>query len=109
MNGRINYSLRPSVTLKIQKKKNPGIDFIRKAYRRLFGNMVLVAKGRNLDMRDVLKHPLCSLSQVLFNCDGPLKKTNKSTPSRHNERRVASAEYIPLPSACIIDCMNLVN
>ena len=71
--------------------------------------MVLVATGRNLDMREVLKHPSGPLPWALSNCDCTLKKTNKSTIARHIERRVAPAESIPLPSACIIDGMSLVN
>ena len=71
--------------------------------------MVLVATSRNLDMREVLKHPLGVLPWALSNCDGTLKKTNKSTLARHIESRVAPDESIPLPSACIIDGMSLVN
>ena len=71
--------------------------------------MVLVATGRNLDMREVLKHPSGPLPWALSNCDCTLKKTNKSTIARHIERRVAPAESIPLPSACIINGMSLVN
>ena len=54
MKGSLNYSLRPSVPLKIKKiKKVPGKDAILKADRRFFENMVLVASCRNLDMRKV--------------------------------------------------------
>ena len=69
----------------------------------------LVATGCNLDMREVLKHPSGPLRWALSNCDFTLKKTNKSTIARHIERKVAPAESIPLPSACIIDGMSLVN
>ena len=41
--------------------------------------MVFVATGRNLDMREVLKHHLGLLLWALSNCDGTLKKINKST------------------------------
>ena len=92
-----------------KKTKVPVEDVILKADRRLFGNMVLVATSRNLDMREVLKHPLGPLPWALSNCDGTLKQTNKSTLARHIESRVAPAESIPLPSACIIDGMSLVN
>ena len=56
--------------------KVPGKDVILKADRRLFANMVLVATGSNLDMREVLKHPSGLLLWVLSNCDLTLKKTN---------------------------------
>ena len=85
MKDSLIYSLRPSAPLNKKKTKVPVKGVILKADRRLFGNMVLVATGRNLDMREVLKH-LWALS----NCDCTLKKTNKSTIARHIERRVAS-------------------
>ena len=57
MKDSLNYSLGPSVPLNKKKTKVPGKDVILKADRRLFGNMVLVTTGHNLDMREVLKHP----------------------------------------------------
>ena len=60
-------------------------------------------------MREVLKHPLGPLPWVLSNCDDTIKKTNKSTLARHIERRGAPAKSIPLPPACIIDGMSLIN
>ena len=51
----------------------PGKDVILKADRRLFGNMVLVATSRNLDIREVLKHPLGPLCWTLSYCNGTLK------------------------------------
>ena len=71
--------------------------------------MVLVATGRNLDMMEVLKHPSGLLLWALSNCDCTLKGADKSTiVARHIERRVAPAEFILLPSACIIDGMSLI-
>ena len=71
--------------------------------------MVLVASCRDLYMREVLNHPSGRLLWALSNCDYTLKKTNKSTIARYIEKRVAPAEFIPLPPACIIDGMSLVN
>ena len=71
--------------------------------------MGLIASCPNLDVREVLKHPSGPLLWALSNCDFTLKKTNKSTIARHIERRVAPAKSIPLPSACIIDGVSLIN
>ena len=68
-----------------------------------------VAIGRNLDMRKVLKHLFGLLPCALSNCDGTLKNKNKPTLARHIESRVAPAESILLPLACIIGGMRLVN
>ena len=80
-----------------------------KADQKLFGHMVLVASSRNLDMREVLKHPLGPLPWSLANCDGTMKKTNKSALARYVEKQVSPAETIPNHSACIIDAMALLN
>ena len=76
MKDSINYSLRPSVPLNKKKTKVPKRDVILKADRRLFANMVLVATGCNLYIREVLKHPSGPLLWTLSNCDCTLKKTN---------------------------------
>ncbi|KAG1651832.1 Peroxidasin [Nymphon striatum] len=49
-----------------------------KADRRLFGNMVLIAQSRKMEMHDVLSHPLGPLPWTLANGDGTMKKTNKA-------------------------------
>ena len=71
----------------------------------------MVASSRNLDMREVLKHPFGRLPWTLSYCDGTLKNTNKSTLARHIESRAAPLESIPLLSACIIhvEDTSLVN
>ena len=56
-------------------------------------------------MRD-LQHPLGPLPWALSNCDGILKKTNKSTLARHTDGRVITVESIPSLLACIIDGMS---
>ena len=45
----------------------------------------------------------------MSNYDGTIIKTNKPTLAWHIESRVASAKSIPLPSACIINGMGLIN
>lgn len=80
-----------------------------KADHRLFGQMVLIATSRNLNMKEVLKHPLGPLPWSLANGDGTMKKTNKAALSRELEKNVAAAENIPSPSACIIDGMAVIQ
>ncbi|KAG1714205.1 hypothetical protein GQR58_001828 [Nymphon striatum] len=58
-----------------------------KADRRLFGNMVLIAQSRKMEMHDVLSHPLGPLPWTLANGDGTMKKTNKAVLSKHFERQ----------------------
>ena len=94
---------------KTKKTRTTSKEVVLKADHKLFGHMVLVAGIRNLDMRQVLQHPLGPLPWALSNCDGTLKKTNKAALARDLEKRAAPAEDIPTPSACIIDGMSLVN
>jgi len=80
-----------------------------KADRRLFGQMVIIAESRKLQMRDVLAHPLGPLPWALANGDGSLHKTNKTALARELEKNVSPAEEIPEPSATIIDGMSVVQ
>ena len=57
-------------------KGNPK-EIVMKSDRMLFGNMVLIAQRRKLEMRDVMSHPLGPLPWALSNGDGTMKKTNK--------------------------------
>ena len=76
-------------------------DIVIKADRRLFGNMVLIAQSRKLEMRDVLSHPLGPLYWALSNEDGTMKKTNKAVLSKHIESKVLPVEEVPHPCATI--------
>ena len=84
-------------------------EIILKSDRKLFGHMLLVASSRQLNMKDVLQHPLGPLPWALANDDGSLKKTNKSALARKLEGNSSPAEIIPQPSACIIDGMSMLH
>ena len=84
-------------------------EIVMKADRMLFGNMVLIAQSRKLEMRDVLSHPLGPLPWALSHGDGTMKKTNKAVLSEHIESKVLPVEEVPHPSATIIYAMGLMN
>ena len=99
-------------TFSDMKKKTangPTKEIVLKADRRLFGNMVLIAQSRKLEMRDVLCHPLGPLPWALANPDGTMKKTNKAVLSKHLETKVLPVEEVPHQSATIIDAMGLIQ
>ena len=50
--------------------------------RNLFGHMIIVAQSRQLQIRDVLAHPLGPFPWVLANGDGSLRETNKAALAR---------------------------
>ncbi|KAG1671659.1 hypothetical protein GQR58_016336 [Nymphon striatum] len=67
-------------------------EMILKADNRVFGNMLLIAKSRKLDMKDVLQYPLGPKPWALANADGTLKKTGKATLGNHLEKEVANVD-----------------
>lgn len=84
-------------------------DIVLKADRNLFGQMVLVAQSRNIDLEDVLAHPLGPIPWALATPEGTIRKTNKASLVKALTQNVSVAEDIPSPSACIIDAMSIVQ
>ncbi|KAI0215013.1 hypothetical protein LSAT2_032961, partial [Lamellibrachia satsuma] len=66
---------------KCKKKevKSNGRAIILKADRSLFGHIIVMAQGSNLEMTDILSHPLGPLTWALSTPDGLLRKTNKAS------------------------------
>ena len=62
--------------IKVEASKNREVAL--KAERRLFAQMIVIADCRNLQMSEVLAHPLGPLPWTLANPDGTLRKTNKA-------------------------------
>ena len=80
-----------------------------KADRDPFGQIIVVAQSRQLQIRVVLAHPLGPLPWALANSGRFLCKTNKAALARELEKNVPPAETIPGPSACIIGGTNPVK
>ena len=86
-----------------------GRTVVLKADRSLFGRIVVMAQGRNLQMEEILSHPLGPLPWALATPDSFLRKTNKAALANLLQKNVQPAEHIPSNSAAIIDGMNLVQ
>ena len=86
--------LKTFTTMKSKPAKGKTKEIVMKADRRLFGNMVLIAQSRKLEMRDVLSHPLGPLPWALSNGDGTMKKTNRAALSKHLESKVLPVEEV---------------
>ena len=71
--------------------------------------MIVIAKSRNLQMSEVLAHPLGPLPWTLAKPDSTLRKTNKASLAKELQKNVQAADVIPQPSACLIDGMALVQ
>ena len=76
---------------------------ILKADRFLFGRIIVMAQGRNLD---IMSHPQGPLPWALSTHDGLLRKTNKATLATTLQKNVAVAEQFPGNSASVVDGMN---
>ena len=97
------------LTKKVTIKAGKNQEVILKADRRLFAQMIVIAESRNLQMRDVLSHPLGPLPWSLATPDGLLRKTNKASLAKELQKNVQASDAIPHPSACVIDGMALVQ
>ena len=59
--------------------------------------MVLIANSRNLDIREVLQHPLGPIAWSMANCDGTMKITNKAVLAKRFEEKVSATEFVSVP------------
>ena len=80
-----------------------------KADRSLFGRIVVMAPGRDIQMKDILSHTLGPLPWALSTPDGFLRKTNKAALATLIQKNVQLAERIPGNSAAVIAGMSLVQ
>ena len=95
----------------VQSKKRINIGsktFILKADRSLFGRIIVIAQSRQLQMRDVLAHPLGPLPWTLATPQGTLRKTSKAIFAQHLQKKILLTEEIP-ENCTIIDGMSLVH
>ena len=80
-----------------------------KADRTLFAHMVLIAQSKNLQIQNVLTHPLGPVPWSLPTDQGSLRKTAKAVLAKELQKHVPVAEDMPEPCAVIIDGMGLVH
>ena len=90
-------------------KKNKGEETVIRADRNLFARMIIIAESRQLQMREVLQHPLSPLPSSLATSNGLPRKTNKGQLSRKLEKLVQPTSEIPSPSVYVIDGMAFVQ
>lgn len=91
------------------KRRTTNKEVVLKTDRNLFGNIILIAENRSLNMQEVFSHPLGPLPWSLANPDGSLKKTNKSSLASFLENKISFSDRITGESATIIDAMALVQ
>ena len=80
--------------------------------RELFGRLLVVAKERDIDLRQVLCYELSAVPVVIAHGDGSLRKTTKSSLMSVLEKNVAVLPSLPpslIPTAFFIDAMAFVQ
>ena len=75
----------------------------------MFAQITVIAECKNLQMSEVLAHPLEPHLWTLANTDGTLRRTNKASLAKELQKTVQAADVILQPSACLIDGMALVQ
>ena len=96
------------VTVESQKDKAVSIN----ADRELFGRLLVVAKKKEVNLKEVLSFELCSVSISLAHSDGNLRKTSKITIMNLLEKDVTSKQNLPssqLPTAYLDDAMAFIQ
>ena len=84
-------------------------ETVQHADRSLFARMIIIAESRNLQMQDVLKHPLGPLPASLACNNGFPRKTNKAQLGKELEKLIQPTVAVTKPSAYLIDGMALVQ
>ena len=97
------------ITLKSKKIVAKDKEIMLKGDKNLFGMMTVISQSRNLDMKEVLSHPLVPIPWSLVTSDHTLRKTNKSILNNTLEKESTPSEKIPENSACVIGATRLVQ
>ena len=106
--NRLNLKTFSDVAKKTEVKGNhKNIMIMNDKY--LFGRMVLIGQSRNLQMKDVLSHPLGPIPYELASVDGSIRKNCKSSLGKELLKNSAPVTVITQPKACILDGMSFVH
>lgn len=100
-----------SMSAKARAKKT-GSDRVLKSDRALFVKLLLVAKERDIDLKDILCYSLSEIPGSLANADGTgIAKTVKSTLLKHLEELTPTSQVTTKPDSCalVIDAMALIQ
>ena len=99
-------------TRKISLKGTRGKVVTLNADRELFGRLLVVAKTRSINLKEILSYELSCVPVSLVHPDGTMRKTVKSALMPILERNVDSVPRLPvseLRTAVIIDAMALIQ
>jgi hypothetical protein len=99
------------VTPHLLKKKNKDLlrTTILKDDRKLFARMTIIAQKRELDMKEVMKYPLSTISPSLSTSDGEMFKTRKSVLAAIMEEHSEEVHSTSIHDCTIVDAMTTIH
>ena len=108
---KMNLRTFSSMNKKITSKTKKGEIVALKNSKNLFAKMVLIARSRDLDMKNVLQYSLRLSPLPLATVEGNLIKTAKSKLIKTNESETEDAfvESVDGESALIVDAMSILQ
>ena len=86
-----------------------GRSVILKADRSLFRRVIVMTQGHNLEMQEILTHPLGAPPWELWTPASFLSKTNKTILKNLLQKNAQVAEQMPSNSAAVIDRISLAQ
>ena len=98
-----------SMNKKEKRCKTGTQNLMLKADRTLFARMIIIAQPRDLEMKEVLSHPLGPLPWALATAQDVLRRTNKSALAKELQKNATPAASFNEHFVCIIDAMALVQ
>ena len=90
-----------------KKVKSTNKEVMLKANKNLLCMMTLISQNEDVDMKDVLAHPLGPIHWSLACNDRTLRKTNKAAIGKILKTLTLPSENISENSACVIDAMSV--
>ena len=105
---KLNISMFSSVARKITMESQKDKVWSINPDCKLFGCLLLVAKKREVNLKEVLSFKLCSVPIALEHPDGSLRKMMKSTLINLSEKDVTSKQNLPFSQLPTADAMALI-
>jgi hypothetical protein len=75
----------------------------------LFGCLVIVAKSRDVNLREVLCYELAPAPLALVHCEGTLRKTNKCVLLGELEKMSEVHIWLPAATSCAMSTTQIID
>ncbi|KAL9983228.1 hypothetical protein ACROYT_G005368 [Oculina patagonica] len=110
--SKANVSTFASLSKKVKNRRAEEKEITINGDRGLFGRLLVVARNRHIDLKEVMSYELTNVPYALAHPDGSLRKTTKSVLLAELERVSPGVDRLPtseLEAALIFDGMALLQ